>query len=63
MSVWLLQHGEIMAGLRFEPERHTGIVLCHDLVEEAFGLHGKALAARVTVYVPAALVGFLGVSA
>ena len=52
-----------MAGLRFQPERHTGVVLGHHLVEEMFGLLGKTLAARVTVHVPATLVGFLGVSA
>lgn len=52
-----------MAGLGLEPERHTWVVLCHDLVEETLGLHREALAARVTVYVPATFVGLLGVSA
>lgn len=52
-----------MAGLGFEPERHAGIVLCHHLVEEPFGLHGKALAACAAVCVPATFVVLLGVSA
>lgn len=52
-----------MAGLGLEPEGHTRIVPCHNLVEETLGLHGKALAPRAAVYVPAASVGLLGVSA
>lgn len=62
-SFGLLQHSEIMAGLGFEPKRHTGIVLSHHLVEEASGLRRNALALFFTVQVSAALVGFLGVSA
>lgn len=58
-----LQHGEIVTGLRLEPEGHAGVVLCHDLVEESLGPHGDALAASVAVDVPAAFVGLLGVSA
>lgn len=58
-----LHHRQIMAGLRLQPERHTGVVLRHHLVEETFGLHREALPARVTAYVPAAFVGLLGVSA
>lgn len=52
-----------MAGLRLQPERHTGVVLGHHLVEETFGLHREALPARVAAYVPATFVGLLGVSA
>lgn len=42
-----LQHGEIVAGLGLEPERHTRIVFCHDLVDETLRLHRQALSARV----------------
>lgn len=49
VSVGLLQHREIMAGLRFEPERYTGIVLCHHLVQEASGLRRNALAVCFTL--------------
>lgn len=52
-----------MAGLGFEPERHAGIVLGDHLVEEALRLHGKALTAGATVYVPATFVVFFGVPA
>lgn len=52
-----------MAGLRLQPERHTGVVLGHHLIKEAFGLHRKALSACVTVYVLATPVGLLRVSA
>lgn len=48
-SFGLLQHSEIMAGLGFEPERHTGIVLSHHLVEEASGLCRNTLALFFTV--------------
>ena len=49
-----------MAGLGFQPERHSGIVLRYHLVEETPGLHGKAFAARATVCVSAAFVVFFG---
>lgn len=63
VSVRLLQHREIMAGLWLQPERHTGIVLSHHLIEQTFGLHRKALTAWAAFYVLAALVGFLWISA
>lgn len=52
-----------MAGLGFEPERHAGIVLGDQLVEETFRLRGKALTACGAGYAPATSAVFFGVPA
>ena len=58
---WVLEHREIVAGFRLEPERHIGVVFGHHFVQEVLGLPGHALAPCACV--SAALVGLLGVAA
>lgn len=58
-----LQHGQIVAGLRLQPERHAGVFLRHHLVQEPPGLRGNALSPHFAAAPLAPLVDLLGVPA